>query len=190
MDPQPASPLPQKVKPLAVALLEDIKRGVTLPETLSTEKKMLCVQFLIQQQEHTVVEMAHFMNVDRNTIYRYKKKLFEEDALFQLVLDESTIALEMIESANHSIAKLMKDRKYKDAWTVRRECIEMLQSLGYVKRVEQKLNIKGQINLLQILEVEKDLRDKAPDNGDEQEHADTNGNGHSGTYPEGSSCLE
>ncbi len=180
----------KKVIPLAFALLKNIESGTQDPKELSTEKKMLCVQFMIQQHSYTVFEMATLMQVTRCTIYNYKKKMYQEDALSQLVIDESTIALEMLETAQHASAKLMKQNKFKDAWTVRKECLEMLQSLGYVKRVEQKLNIKGSVDLLGILNLEADIRTKeSPDDGDDYDHS-ANGNGQSGTDDEGGSRLE
>lgn len=179
----------KKVLPLAVALLNNIQSGEIDPKELSTEKKILCAQFMIQLQSYTVVEMANILQVDRTTIYNYKKKMYQEDALSQLVIDESVIALEMIETAQHVSAKLMSEKKYKDSWTVKRECIDMLQSLGYVKRVEQKLNVRGSIDLLAILNVEYDLREKeSPDNGDENDGS--NGNGNSGTDHESRSRVE
>lgn len=144
---------------------------------------------MIQQQSYTVIEMATLLKVDRGTIYNYKKKLYQEDALSQLIIDESTMALEMIDTAQHASAKLMSQKKYKDAWTVRKECIEMLQSLGYVKRVEQKLNVKGSIDLLAILNVEADLRIKeSPDNGEDDD--DSSADGTSGLGDQGGSRLE
>jgi hypothetical protein len=180
----------QKVRPLAIALLEDIKSGATDPETLSTEKKMLCVHFMIQSQSYTIMEMATFLKVNRATIFRYKKKLYQEDSLTQLIIDESTIALELIDTAQHASAKLMSDKKYKDAWTVRRECVEMLQTLGYVKQVPRKIDVKGALDLVGVLNLEAQMREQeSPDNGDD-DNADSNGNGHSGAEYESGSRLE
>lgn len=180
----------KKTLPLAVALLTDIQSGALDPNTLSTEKKTMCVQFMILQQSYTVQEMANLLQVSRVTIYNYKKNLYQENSLAQLVIDEATIALEMIETAQHAAAKLMSQKKYKDAWTVRRECLEMLQTLGYVKKVEQKLNVKGSIDLLHVLGIEADLRNgESPDNG-EEENVHSNGNGYSGLKPKGGSRLE
>jgi hypothetical protein len=188
--PTPAPPtMSKKVTPLAIALLNNIQSGEMDPKELSTEKKILCVQFMIQQQSYTVQEMANLLQVDRTTIYNYKKKMYQEDALAQLVIDESVIALEMIETAQHASAKLMSQKKFKDAWTVRRECIDMLQSLGYVKKVKVELNVKGSIDLLGILNLESSMREKeSPDDG--EENNGPNGNGHSGVDHSSGSRLE
>lgn len=170
--------LSKKIRPLAIALLSDIQAGVIDPKELTTEKKTLCVQFMILQQSYTVIEMATLLQVDRSTIYNYKKKLYQENAISQLVIDESTIALELIETAQHSSAKLMSEKKYKDAWTVRKECLEMLQTMGYVKKVEQKLNVKGQIDILSILNADLELREQSEESPEND--GDENGtNGHS-----------
>lgn len=188
-----STPLPpsQKVTPLGIAMLAQIQAGSLDPKTLTKDKRQLCVRFLMHEGKYSSYEMATILDVDRSTIMRDRKEIRNENALAQLVIDEADIAIEMIEAAEFAATKLIGQKKYKDAWTVRKECLEKLQSMGYVKKVEEKLNIKGKLDLLSVLNAAREMDPESPDNGEELLlNGHSNGNGHSGTDASGGSRVE
>lgn len=179
---------PQKVSPLAVGFLQQIQLGALDPTTLKTEQRQLVVRFMMHAHSYTLYEMAEILKVNRNTIIRDKKQIRESNEMASLVIDEGQMAIEIIEAAEHAASKLTSQKKYKDAWTVRKECIETLQNMGYIKKVEQKLNIRGQIDILQILNAELQIREgDSPGKGDEDAGADT---GVIGSIEAGSTQVE
>lgn len=167
---------PQKAIPLAYAMLQEIQAQRLDPKSLSDDKRRLCVRALLHQQSYTVYEIAELMGVHRMTITRDKKKIRDEDALGQLVIDESVIAQDMLDAAELHAARLTKAGKHKDAWTVRKECVELLQSLGYVKKVAQGISLKGTVSLLEVLEVDRLTSESDESNGIDLGPDDAGGN--------------
>lgn len=146
----------QNVMEFGIYLLNEIKSKAIDPKQLTDEKRRLCVYVMMVQQTFTIDDMAAIMNCHRNTISRDKKIIREENGTAgTFVIDENELANELIEQANHAIMKLNSAKKYRDAWIVKKECAEMLQSLGYVKRVEQKFSLRGAISLMEVLDSEQ-----------------------------------
>lgn len=135
----------KKISLLAVAIITKIQNKTFDPDELSDIHRRLCVRFLMYQtaKAYTLFEIAELFQVSRATVIRDKKIIRTEGAMAQLVLDESEIAIELKESAEKYATLLEKNGKYKDAWTVLKENMEMMQSLGYIKKAATEINMVG-----------------------------------------------
>lgn len=154
---------PQKVTPgalFAIAYLEKIQKKEIEASSLNMDQRMMCVEYLMHQGTMTTFEMAQILGVDRKTITRDRKKIREGNEISTLIFDEAHYAMDIIEHAELCVTRLLKEKKYKDAWVVKKECLETLQSMGFVKKVQPDLNIKGQISLKEVFEgaAEKPFR--------------------------------
>ena len=157
-----------RVSPLGVAMLMKIQSGELDPTTLGREKRLLCVRVLMHQGEMTRFEMSQLLKVDEKTIQRDRKEIRRGGELAALVMDESEIAQDIMDDAEYCAARLRAQKKYKEAFEVKVKCLETLQSMGIVKKVAEKLNVKGQLNLLEVLELDRQFREQgSPGDGEE-----------------------
>lgn len=162
---EPIQPL-IKWKPFAIEMLSKIQSGHLDPTTLTQSHRRLCLRVMLHQHTFTTQEMADILAVDRTTIWKDKKFLYGQSSMAQLMIDEVEIARDMMEHAEFAASRLDLQKKYKDAWTVRKECIEKLQTLGYVKEVAKKIDL----TFFDVLELVCNQRESEND-------GETSGNG-------------
>ena len=132
-------------------LLKLISEQKLEPKQLTTHQRRICVRFLLQQGSYTQFEIAQILHIPEVYVYRDKKKIQEQNQWMLDDLDERRIAVDIIQTAERSIARLSKASKQKEAWTVAREMVEVLQTLGYLKRAP--IEFKGQVTLEEILKL-------------------------------------
>lgn len=178
----------QNVSAIAIATLMQIQNKTLDPTTLTEDRRLICTRHLLHEGKYTYYEIAQILQVSERTIGRYKKKLREGQELACLIIDEGSLAQDLIEDAELCSARLRKAGKWKEAFEVKIKLVESLQTMGIVKEVPKKLNLKGQIDLLDVLELNRQMREESPDNG--EENNESNGNGSAGNYTEGGSRLE
>lgn len=138
--------------PLAASYLTRIRDGKLDPKLLSDDQRRICVEFMIHDGKFSSYEMGQILGVSIRTITRDRRKIHEGNEISALVIDEAHYAQEMIDYADDYAVKLAKEKKYRDAWEVRRECAAMLQSMGFIKKISPDLNIKGTISLKEVFE--------------------------------------
>lgn len=162
----------QKVSAMAIAMLSNIQNQTLDPDTLSEDQRIICTRHLLHEGKYTHYEIANVLGVCERTIARYKKKIRRGTEMAALVIDEAEFAQDLIEDAHLCSAKLRKAGKYKDAFEVVTKLLDALQSMGIVKKVAEKLNLKGQLSLLEVLEVDRRSRE-SQDTGDESGSGDS-----------------
>lgn len=161
-------PPAQKAIPLAIAILNNIISGSIKAEEISQDHRQLCVRHMMHLGTYTIYEMTTLLKVSRATIIRDRKTIREGNETAQVAINEEQIADELLEAADYAIAKLNKQGKHKDAWTVRKECVEMMQSMGYIKKAAVNLNV----SLVDLLNMEYEQSMTMQQNGE------ISGNGH------------
>ena len=142
----------RQVSPRAILLLQRIKSGEIDAAQISEEQRRVCVEYFKHAGIYTNYEMADILKVSEKTILRDKKKITEANILEAFMIDEAEVAFETNEKADHYIARLVKNGRYEKAWTIHKERVELLQSMGFLKKVQPDLNIKGQISLKEVFE--------------------------------------
>jgi len=169
----------------ATKILNDIQNKSLDPETLSTEQRRICVRFMVHDRKFTKIEIAEILHVSRQCIWEDQRALERTQIGAALMVDELETIREYMVTAETAMARLFRKGKEKDAFDIYDKYIERMQSLGYVKRVAQEHNFKGQISLLEVLKFEQSFHPKheSGNNG----NASGNGNGRD---QESSSRLE
>ena len=142
----------QKLSLMAAQFLAQIQNGNLNPQDLDENKRRLCVAHLLHDGRLTQYEIAAMLGVCTRTVLRDKKYILEQNAVTMLAIDEADIVVQTAREADFAIARLKGDKKYKEAWTVWKECVEKLQEFGYLKKVPQQ-HVVG--SLLEMLEFDK-----------------------------------
>ena len=141
--PKPASSAPH--------LLNLISQKKLDPSQLTPHQRRICVRFLLQEGKHAQHEIAAILKVREQVISKDKKKIRAQNTWMLDEIDERKIAVGILRSAELFAARLSRGGKYRDAWAVQKECVEVLQNLGYLKRAP--IELKGQVTLQEILKL-------------------------------------
>ena len=142
----------QRTTPIAVRLLQEIQSKSRQASSLTEEQRRICLRYLMSLDKYENREMAEILDIGEATLYRDKRKI-KQDVLFDtIMIDEADFARDIIECADNIFIRLTLQKKHRDAWTVKKECAELLQSMGYIKKIQPDLNIKGQISLKEVFE--------------------------------------
>lgn len=153
----------------APEIIKKIQDGSLHPKSITDQQRRICVRFLLHVKDYEQNDVAGLLKISPSTVTRDKKKLVQEDAWILSEMDDRTLAVQMIQTADKAAARLFRKGREREAWTVLRECVELLQSLGHVKK--QATEIKGDFSFVSFLnEIASRKR-----NG----YADKDGNGHS-----------
>ena len=135
----------------ATDILSKIQSKQIDPDQLTTEQRRIVVRFLFHDRKMTKTEMAEVLKVARSTIYEDRKAIDREEVGATFIVDEIEMVKDLVSSAEVAIARLFRKGKEKEAFDVQDKLIDRLQTLGYVKRVAQEHNLRGQISLLEVL---------------------------------------
>ena len=142
-------PDPQKPSQSAIFFLKQLHSKNLDPLKLTRHQRKICVRHLLREHKYSQQEIGQIVGCSRENVSQIKSRILEQDSWMLSAVDERKEAVEIMQKAEACFTHLMKQGKYKDAWNVAREKIEVLQSLGYVKRTP--VEIGGQITLLEIL---------------------------------------
>lgn len=137
---------------------------------INTHQRRMCVRFLLQQKKHTQVEIATILHVPEEYVSRDKKRIQEQNSWMLDELDERKIAIEIIHTAELASAMLFRNGKPKDAFDVESKMIDVLQTLGYLKRAA--IEFKGEVTLQEIVKLAN-----SPDEEDETFLGERSGQG-------------
>ena len=171
----------QKPQNSAIHLLKLIQEQKLDPVLLTSHQRRICIRFLLQDKKYTPQEIADILKVHNTTVYRTKEKIQKQNMWMLEEIDERKFALDLIQTAISASSRLFRQNKNKDAWQVEKECVEMLQSLGFIKR--KPIAFEGSITLTEMLK----LANGAPE--DEHHFLGSAGNGAASHAANGSSQL-
>lgn len=128
------------MKDNVVTTLKHIREGSINPKDIPARQRQLCVAYL-RLEGYTQIEISEIFKVNRITIIRDEKiirkgykKLIDE-------LDVKAIAGELIATASQLISKAVRKEDYGLAWRIRSELITKLQSLGFLPKAAEQVNI-------------------------------------------------
>jgi len=140
-------------KPLqsGARILELVQEKKLMPTQLTTHQRRICVQYMLHERKWTESEIADMLQVHRVTIARDKARIRTQDTWMLDNIDAGKLVVKVIQDAEVVSARLFRSSKYKDAWTVMKEMIELLQSLGYVK--SKPSEVRGHLTLLEIVKL-------------------------------------
>ena len=142
----------QRTTPLAIRILQRIQAKEILPSSLSEDQRRICVRYLISIDKYENTQIADILDVSEATIYRDKRRIKQDVTFESIMIDEASVAADIIECAEKNYIRLTLEKKFKDAWIVKKECVELLQSMGFIRKVQPDINIKGQISLKEVFE--------------------------------------
>ena len=140
-----------------VDILRQIKDGSIEPQQISLQVRRDCVQYL-RHEGYTHQEIAEIFKVSRQTIIRDEKAIRAEHSILVKDLDIDAIAGELIVVANNLMAKLIRNKDYFPAWKIQCDLITKLQSLGYLPKAAEKLNLNvtSLADLIKLAEENQD----------------------------------
>lgn len=140
-------------------LLQRISNKQLDPKVLTPAQRRICVRFLLLEKKHAQHEIAAILMVREQVISKDKKKIQEQNKWVLDDLDEEKIATEIISTAEIASSRLFRQGKNKDAWNVQREAVDVLQTLGYLKRAP--IEFKGQMSIQEILKLANEPEDES-----------------------------
>ena len=164
----------------ATQILKKIQQQEIDASTLTTEQRRLCVHYMLHEESWTKVEMAEILMVSRQTIHDDIRVIDKDENIARVLINECEVVNLMIRTAGLAITRLMRKGDEANAWKVRKELVEKLQTLGYVRKVETKIALSGQVSLLEVLELDNEfgadpLSAFGGNNGHQYPHAGGNG---------------
>jgi hypothetical protein len=144
----------EKLTQFATTILKGIAEKTINPETLSIDQRRLCVQYMLHEKKWTQLEISEIMHTCRKTVQNDKEAILETNMVMLLRLDNRKWALELIHTAAMASARLFRKGREREAWQVEKECVEMMQTLGFVGKEPEKM--EGTLKLLEMLKYERD----------------------------------
>lgn len=123
-----------------IQLLQRIRQGAINPCTISAKLRQTCVAYL-RLEGYTQVEIAEIFRVSRQTIIRDEKAIRKQYTSLVDELDVKSAAGELMATASQLAAKAIRKEDYALAWRIKCDLITKLQSLGYLPKVADKLNV-------------------------------------------------
>ncbi len=160
------------VKPQSSAIffLKKISDKQLEPKQLTRHQRRLCVRYLLTERKHTQQEIASILGVVESVITNDKRKIMEQNVWMVDNIDERQVAVDLAITADVASARLFRKGKEKEAFDVMRQAVDVLQSLGYLKRTA--IEIKGEVSIQEILKLAN-----SPDAEDETFLSKTTGRG-------------
>lgn len=133
----------------AIFLLQQIQSKALDPKKMTRRQREVCVRHLLNEYKYSQQEIAGIVGCVRETVSHIRSRILKQDSWMLDDVDERKIAVDLMQKAEMCFTKLVKKEKYKEAWNVEKEKVEVLQSLGYV--THEPIKIEGQITLLELL---------------------------------------
>ncbi len=148
----------QKTASSATFYLSQISKNLIDPKQLTRHQRRICVRYLLNDRKHTQQEIAAILGVAESQISRDKRRIMEQNAWMAENIDERQVAVELARAGEAATARLFRKGKEKEAFEVQAKTIDVLQSLGYLKRAPVEL--KGLLSIQEILKLAIDPKDE------------------------------
>lgn len=163
-----SQPKSGSVLTFATEILKKIQSQEIDPQKITIEQRRACVSFLLHERKWTQTEIAEMLKCHKQTITEDKQWLRKNQSIFNvdLLVDETELIYDYIETAKIASARLFRKGLEKFAFEVEDKLIERLQSLGYIRKVANKVEFRGQVSLLEMLNFERELDPTIGSDGD------------------------
>lgn len=132
-------------------LLRQISEKRLTAAELTNHQRVLCVQYMLHEQKWTQMEIAEIVGVHRHTVMNIKHRLRKHAVMSLDVIDQRSVAIGLIETAEVACARLMLARDEAAAWKIQKELVEMLQTLGFIGR--EPIRFEGKLTLKELMEL-------------------------------------
>ena len=134
-------------------LLRQISEKRITAEQLTQHQRVLCIQYMLHEAKWTQMEIAEIVGVHRTTVARTAIRLREHAAMALDVIDQRSVALDLIQHAEVVCAHLMREGKKRDAWAVKKELVESLQTLGFISKEPIRFEGNIKLSLREVIEL-------------------------------------
>jgi len=124
-----------------VDILKRIREGLLDPKEISIYDRRVCVAYL-RLEGYGQEAISQIFKVHRQTVTRDEKANRLEAAKLVDEIDARSVAGNLIVWARNLTAKALREKNYGLAWKIQRELISDLQSLGYLPRSAEQLNVQ------------------------------------------------
>lgn len=159
----------------AIFWLNQIKNKEIEPRSLKPRQRALCVRHLVNSYDYTHEQMGAIMGLERSAITKMIHRILTQDSWVLDEMDARKMATDMMQAAGVCFGRLMKKGRERDAWNIKKELIETLQSLGYIHR--EALKVEGEMTLLEIFKLGQ-ITEQSPRPVPPKIYSVGNGNGH------------
>lgn len=124
-----------------VDILKRIREGSLDPKEIRPSDRRVCVAYL-RLEGCIQEEISQIFKVCRQTIMRDEKANRKDAAKLVDEIDVKSVAGNLIVWADNLAAKALREKNYALAWKIKRELVGELQSLGYLPRSAEQLNVQ------------------------------------------------
>ena len=135
----------------SLLLLSRLAQKTINPKQLTSHQRKICIRWLLSDKKHTTVEIGAILGVTQGYVSQIKRQIMNQNAWMLDDLDERKWAIELVQSAMTASARLFRQGKNREAFQVEKEAIEVLQSLGFLKR--KPIQIDANLTLQEILKL-------------------------------------
>lgn len=147
-------------KPRVVELIELLQKKKVKPESLSfRERRKIIKYFLEEQSEISNTQIGELLAVTSQAVGQMKQTLLRNAASELDDLDVKLVAVSLKKRKEEYQRKAAKDQNYSLAWRIEIEFIEKMQSLGFIHKAAETLNLNYAMAMSDCLESIK-LYDK------------------------------
>jgi hypothetical protein len=136
-----------------IVLYKRIKSGEIDPEGFTPIMRRMVVRVMRYQFGVTTGEIAEKLACSEITIRRDLKKIQQENFDHFTGLEIQRELSEVLTWAEHYALLEARKGNYKEAWKIRREKIDLLQSLGFLPKDLGTLKIEGSLEQKQEMDV-------------------------------------
>lgn len=157
-----------EVMEFAGKILKMVQDGTLEPKKLSEDQRRVCVRWMYHDtHSYTAAEIGGILQVSSQTIYRDIKIINDDPIYSKLIIDEIQVVNKLVRVAEFASGRLLRLSKYKEAWSVLKECSEMLQSLGYMKKAAVEIDIgENFLSFLNSYKMKKEIAQSESDSNE------------------------
>ena len=140
-------------KPRVVELIELLQKKKVNPESLSyRERRKVIKYFLEEQSEVSNTQIGELIGTTGQNVGQVKKTLLKEAAWEIDELDIKALAVSLKKRKEEYQRKAAKDQNYSLAWKIEMDFIEKMQSLGFIRKAADSINLNKPLSMVKCLE--------------------------------------
>jgi len=131
-------------KPRVVELIELLQKKKVKAEDLSyRQRRRIIKYFLEEQSEVSNTQIGELIGTTGQNVGQVKKHLLKEAAWEIDELDVKSLAVSLKKKKEEYQRKAAKDHNYSLAWKIEMDYIEKMQSLGFIHKEPENINLKN-----------------------------------------------
>jgi hypothetical protein len=140
-------------KPRVVELIKLLQNKKVKPENLSyRERRQIIKYFLEEQSEVSNSQIGELIGTTGQNVGQVKKTLLKAAAWEIDELDVKALAVSLKRRKEEYQRKAAKDHNYSLAWKIEIDFIEKMQSLGFIRKAAETLNLNQAMAMSDCLE--------------------------------------